>query len=200
MWPRGIAFVLVGLLGLVSFVIPHREASADPHPYPCWWEWVQSSSSGTWHRQLHCEPLQVKKEFLDLGGCPPCGWQIDWKQEIESPDWVTRVNSGIGQGLVNLGRAAFATNPTEQANFRSAALNSFGLAAFNLHGSRLSINAVGVGDPQRNTFAPRQLPWLTAAANNIVGGIQTLQVGGSQATAAAQLQRAYDQISTEQVG
>jgi len=198
-WLRGIAFTLVGLLSVFSFVTPSREASAGPGHGPCWWVWERSSSSGFWYRHLRCDPpLLVRLEWVDPG-CIVCGLMIDWRQRIEDPAWLTRINQGIDEGLVDLGQAAFTQNPADRTRLRAAAMNSFGLAAYGLAGTPLGINAVGVGNPQQETFTPRNLPWLGAAAQDVVDGITILQTSGNQAAAAAQFDEAYEEISDQQV-
>jgi hypothetical protein len=196
-WPRGIAFTLVGLLSVFSFVTPSRTASADQSIGPCWWELVRDPASGVYRYKLHCELIEMVDPF-HRGGCEVCGFMIDWQQMAGNPEWISRVNHGITDGLVTLGRAAVTQNPTDRTALRQQAMNSFGFAAYHLAGSRLGVAAVGVGNPIQNTFSRQNLPWLTAAAWDIVAGISTLQDGNPTA-AAARLDRAYGEISNQQV-
>lgn len=196
-WLRGIAFTLVGLLSVFTFVTPSRTASADQSSGPCWWETVRDQASGQWHLKLHCPQIQVAVEFPH-GGCEICGFMIDWRVLVSDPEWTSRVNQGISDGLVTFGRAAVAQNPTDRAALRQQAMNSFNFAAYHLAGTRLGIAAVGVGNPVLNTFSPRNLTWLTAAARDIVDGVSALQDNNPTA-ATARLDRAYQEISQQQV-
>jgi hypothetical protein len=196
-WLRGIAFTLVGLLSVFSFVTPSRTASADQGKGPCWTVWVRDSASGAWHRELRCNFMFVQKQFHH-DGCEICGFMIDWRVLVSDPEWITRVDQGIADGLVTLGRAAATQNPADRAALRQQAMNSFGFAAYHLAGTRLDVNAVGAGDPDRNTFSPLNLTWLTAAARDVVAGVSSLQDGNPTA-AAAKLDRAYAEISNQQV-
>lgn len=186
-WLRGIAFSLVGLLGLVTFVVPAQQAAASPVGYICVRVWQPLLHRWIWR----CWPIPVLIDWDWKWKCPQCGLAINWREQLGDPDPLSRINETINEGLLDLGHAAFAQDPAEQIKLREAALESFTTAAHTLGRTSLNVGEVGVVNEEKNTFEARQIDFLSAAGQDVADGVTLLQKSfGSSGDDAAKLREA----------
>ncbi|TCO62722.1 hypothetical protein [Actinocrispum wychmicini] len=199
-WLRGIAFLLAGLLGMTSFVAPTREASAGGQTLICWWVW-----SWPHHRwELHCRVELVYLPYEERGGCLPCGLKVNYREDpAVDPDTLGRIDQSVVAGLVGLGDAEFSQDPARRGKLRDAALTSFTDAAQAAGQSTLRLDSVGIANPERNTYEPRDIAPLAASGGDVADGIALLQrsfadpknAAQLRAAAVAQFDEAYQELS-----
>jgi hypothetical protein len=127
----------------------------------------------TWH----CFVIQVPAQVAGVGpgDCPPCGEAVNLV--YDPPDLKTEptVVGDLGQGFVQLGQAAIASTPAEQAKLHTTAVNTFLTAARALGNSKVSEKQVGFVDPASGRFDPEPSPWRQQAGADVVGAVGQLQ-------------------------
>ncbi len=147
--------------------------------------------------------------YVDIDGvqiviCAKC---YVWIGEVvvDQPDPVVKqVNQALFAGLQDLGYAAASTDPAVQTRYRNAALSAFSTAATLTGRGGLRTGQVGYFDAGRGVTVAQNLPWLAAAAQDIVDGVgivaesPTLPLPPPRAAAAmAQFDEAYQELATE---
>lgn len=133
---------------------------------------------------------------LGPGDCPQCGFAGNLLFDPSDFKNQETVVDDLGQGFVDLGAAANATDPAEQAKLHQTAVNAFLTAARALGTAKVSEKQVGYIDAN-GKFDPEPSPWRQSAGADIinaVGQLQSyLQKANPQvlATATANLDAAY---------
>ncbi|MFI5916660.1 hypothetical protein [Dactylosporangium sp. NPDC051541] len=144
-------------------------------------------------------------EELHIIGCVKCWGLLVLHYGDNDPN---PIEVDIFAGLSLLGQARYTTDARIRDQLRTQALARFEAAARGLRGQALRVTGVGYYDPEsgRRTLTA-SLPWLTAAADDIADGINTLQrVAGEpfpdpwRQAGLATLERAYAEIAGKVAG
>jgi hypothetical protein len=202
-WLRGIALTLAGILGVITFVAPAQEASAGTYGRFCW-------VAGYFHGIpiIQCVDIPILVKWDEWWGpqCPRCGLSIDFAVDpAGDPDYLTKINDRLGHGLLTLGNAATTQDPGLRAKLRLQALDEFTAAARYSGKATLSVKSVGVANPEKQTYEPQPIPWLTAGGLDVADGVGLLQrsfrdpdnAAKLRDAAVAQFDNAYEELATQ---
>lgn len=176
-WRRFLVLIGALVVGLAPAVAAPTVAAADgPFSPFCW----VRTENGVYVR-VFCRPIQIQLvRWPDWPECPQCGLTFLWREyPAVLPESVENsINETIVSGLVTLGQAAAATNPSSREGLRAEAMRMFTAAARSSLGTWLSLQGVGVADPVTNTIdtTPQQWhSWLQAAGQNVADGMVLLK-------------------------
>jgi hypothetical protein len=152
-----------------------------------------------------CLPIIIHKRLV-LVDCPPiCGVSLHWRLDYRIyPETGNTINDRISNGLRLLGQAAHTTSPTSRAQWENEAAQSFGAAVRANGGYRFEVDSVGVVQAANQAYQVRRdLPWLTAAAEDVVEGVRLAQQPGPSpqpgTAAMAKFKEAYQELSLQTV-
>ena len=156
----------------------------------------------------HCFVVQVPplEAGLGPGDCPQCGLAVNLLFDPGDLKAAPTVIGDLGQGFIQLGQAAVAGTPAEQAKLHSAAVNTFLTAARAMGTAKAVERSVGYVDPASGAFDPEPSPWRQQAGADITAAISGLQSylrsqdANTLAAATARLDDAYGVLAANSAG
>ncbi|MFI0419964.1 hypothetical protein [Spongiactinospora sp. 9N601] len=174
------ACLLALLMSLLSAQAGHStpaSAEGSGNCYPIFWG----------NKMVDCVPIPVVVDGWCRGPCPPppclsCPWElaIDFRTYPVLPQSQEfQYVADLTLGFHALHAASQAGDTTSRSRLRAEALGHFQRGARTLGRSQVTVEQVGLLDRGAGALGPQPVPWLVAAGNDIIAGMNYLRDGGS---------------------